>query len=293
MKNRVYGAILICGLGLGSSLFASDVLVEVNGNGITKSDVNNFIKANQPVGIDLTYDKLRPENKKQIVNGLIDNELMVEAAKKANIEASEAFQSDLESVKKALMVKHWLKQQFDDIIISDSEAKKFYEKIKNSPEKVHARHILVKSEAEAKKIIAKLKSLKGDALKKRFIELAKKMSIGPSGKSGGDLGYFKKEQMVPPFAEASFSLKKGNITTKPIKTQFGWHIIYVEDHQPSKVIPFEKLKDKIVQDLKQKHFKEKVAKDLEMMRRKANIKVIDGSVAGIISKKDSNVSSKK
>jgi len=59
------------------------------------------------------------------------------------------------------------------------------------------------------------------------------------------------------------------------------------------VIPFEKLKDKIVQDLKQKHFKEKVAKDLEMMRRKANIKVIDGSVAGIISKKDSNVSSKK
>ncbi len=59
MRNRIYSAILICGLGLGNSLFASDVLVEVNGNKITKDDVNNFIKVNQPVGVDLNYDKLR------------------------------------------------------------------------------------------------------------------------------------------------------------------------------------------------------------------------------------------
>jgi len=204
---------------------------------------------------------------------------MIEAAKKAGIEDTPEFKKELESAKKALLVKYWLKKQFDNLIISDSEAKKFYEKVKMSPEKVHARHILVKSEAEAKKIISELSKLKGKALTKKFIELAKKKSVGPSGKSGGDLGYFTKDRMVPEFGAVAFSLKKGEISKKPVKTQFGWHVIYVEDKELSKVIPFEKLKDKIIQTLKQKKFKEKIDKDLNAMRKKADVKILDKTLS--------------
>jgi parvulin-like peptidyl-prolyl isomerase len=290
-KVKFYGT-LICSFGFGSFLFAGDALAVVNGHEITKEDVNTFIKMNQPVNLNLTYDKLRAENKKQIVGGLIDNELMVEAAKKANIQETPEFKKELENAKRSLLIKYWLKKQFDNMIVSDSEAKKFYEKVKKSPEQVHARHILVKSEAEAKKIIAQLSKLKGNALKKKFIELAKKKSIGPSGPSGGDLGYFTKDKMVPSFASAAFSIKKGHISKKPVKTQFGWHVIYVEDHKPSKIIPFEKLKDKIVNDLKQKKFKEKIAKDLEAMRKKADIKILDKNIAGLLENKKDKKTSK-
>jgi parvulin-like peptidyl-prolyl isomerase len=282
-KVKLYGA-LICGFGFGSMLFASDTLAIVNGQEITKDDVNAFIKANQPVNLNLTYDKLRAENKRQIIGGLIDNELMVEAAKKANIQEMEDYKKELKNAQKALLIKYWLKKQFDNMIVSDSEAKKFYEKVKMSPEQVHARHILVKTEAEAKKIISTLKNLKGDALKKKFIELAKKKSVGPSAPSGGDLGYFTKDKMVPSFGEAAFSIKKGHISTKPVKSQFGWHVIFVEDHKASKEIPFDKLKDKIIQDLKQKKFKEKVEKDLEALRKQAEIKVLDKDVKGLVQK---------
>jgi parvulin-like peptidyl-prolyl isomerase len=279
MTKKIYSALFVCGVVVAPLFGSSDTLAKVNGVNITKEDVNEFIKLNQPVNLNLTYDKLKPENKKQIVNGLIDKELMVEAAKKAKVEESPDFKKELESAKKALLVKFWLKKQFDDMIISDSEAKKFYEKVKMSPEMVHARHILVKSEAEAKKIISQLSKLKGDALKKKFIELAKEKSIGPSGKMGGDLGYFTKDKMVPSFGAAAFSLKKGEITKKPVKTQFGWHIIYLEDKKPSKVIPFEKLKDKIIQTLKQQKFKMKIEKDLKAMRKKANIEILDKSIS--------------
>ena len=282
-KVKLYST-LICGFGFGSFLIAGDALAVVNGQEITKDDVNTFIKANQPINLNLTYDKLKAENKRQIIGGLIDNQLMVEAAKKANIQDSEGYKKELKAAQKALLIKYWLKKQFDDIIISDGEAKKFYEKVKMSPEKVHARHILVKDEAEAKKIIATLSKLKGDALKKKFIELAKKKSVGPSAPTGGDLGYFTKDKMVPEFAKASFSIKKGHISAKPVKTQFGWHIIFVEDHKASKEIPFDKIKDKIINDLKQKKFKEKVDQNLEALRKKAEIKVLDKDIKGLVQK---------
>jgi parvulin-like peptidyl-prolyl isomerase len=275
IRKRVCVGIVACGLSVLPLFASAEVLAKVNGVEITKDDVNSFIKQNQPVNVNLSYDKLKPENKKQIVNGLIDKELMVEAAKKAKIEDLPEYKRDLQEAKKALLVKYWLKKQFDNMIISDSEAKKFYEKVKMSPESIHARHILVKSEAEAKKIISQLSKLKGDALKKKFIELAKKKSVGPSGKMGGDLGYFTKDKMVPSFGAAAFALKKGEITKKPVKTQFGWHIIYLEDRKPAKVIPFEKLKDKIIQTLKQQKFKMKIEKDLNAMRKKADIKILD------------------
>jgi len=107
----------------------------------------------------------------------------------------------------------------------------------------HARHILVKTEEEAKKIIEALKGLKGEALKKKFIELAKSKSTGPSGPQGGDLGTFTKGQMVPEFSKAVWALKPGEITTAPVKTQFGYHVIYLEDKKEAQPTPYEKVKE--------------------------------------------------
>jgi peptidyl-prolyl cis-trans isomerase C len=92
-------------------------------------------------------------------------------------------------------------------------------------EEVHARHILLESEDEAKAVV---EQLQGGA---DFATLAQERSTGPSAQSGGDLGYFKREQMVPEFAEAAFALQPGEVTTEPVKTQFGWHVIKVLDRR--------------------------------------------------------------
>ena len=136
---------------------------------------------------------------------------------------------------------------------------------------MHARHILVKTQKKAQEIIDSLKGLKGDKLKQKFIELAKKESIGPTSVKGGDLGYFTASQMVLPFSKAAFALKKGEITLKPVKTQFGYHVIYVEDRKPAQILPFDLVKDKIRQSLKEKEFKEKMQLKMDELKKRAKI----------------------
>jgi len=104
---------------------------------------------------------------------------------------------------------------------------------------VHARHILVDSEAEAKRVIDDLK--KGED----FAELAERHSTGPSKSKGGDLGYFGKDEMVPEFAEAAFALQPGETTQQPVQTQFGWHVIKVEDRKAAEAPSFEDLRDEL------------------------------------------------
>ena len=139
-------------------------------------------------------------------------------------------------------------------------------------ESVHARHILVKTEDEAKKIITELKPLSGAKLKEKFIELAKKDSTGPSGSNGGDLGYFSKGQMVPAFNDKVFTMKKGTITEAPVKTQFGYHVIYLEDKKPSLTRSFDEVKAFIEQRLKMEKFKTVVKKKMDTLQKQAVIK---------------------
>ncbi|MCL4144383.1 UNVERIFIED_CONTAM: hypothetical protein GTU68_067142 [Idotea baltica] len=112
-------------------------------------------------------------------------------------------------------------------------------------EEVRARHILVEEEETAKEITEALRGDKGD-----FAELAKEKSTGPSGASGGDLGYFLKGDMVAPFAEAAFALEKGAVSD-PVKTQFGWHVIKLEDRRMRKPPAFEELEGQLRQQLMQ------------------------------------------
>lgn len=180
----------------------------------------------------------------------------------------------MEKIKEELLVNMWMKEQMDNTIVSDSEAQAFYKK--NSDKfmgkaSMHARHILVANEKEAQEIIATLKPLKGEALKTKFIEVAKEKSTGPSGPKGGDLGTFSKGQMVPEFSKAAWALENGQITTTPVKTQFGYHVIYLEKKSPAALIPYEKEKAKIITSLKQQQFTAKITQIAKELKSKAKI----------------------
>ena len=104
---------------------------------------------------------------------------------------------------------------------------------------MRARHILVQTREQAMEVIGRLQ--KGED----FAALAKSVSTGPSGKRGGDLGYFTAERMVPPFSKAAFATRPGSFTEKPVKTQFGWHVIKVEDKRTQKPKSFDEVKNKL------------------------------------------------
>jgi len=205
-------------------------------------------------------------------------DVLAEAAQKAGVEKDAEFRRMLDLAKKKLMINAWAKQQFDKVIVSESEAKEFYRKHTDKffmPERVHARHILLKDEKKAQTIIDQLKGLKGEALKKKFIELAQKESTGPTASKGGDLGYFTKSQMVLPFAKAAFALNPGQITPKPVKTQFGWHVIYVEDKKAAQKIPFDAVKDRVIGALKQQRFAQKMKQETELLKKNSSITIQD------------------
>ena len=256
---------------MATSIVASDILVTVNGKNVTKQDAEQFVAAAQP---NVHFAQLKKNEQQMIKDRLVEKILFTELAKKEGVENKPEFKAAMEKIKEELLVNMWMKLQLDSAIVSDSEAKEFYEKNKAKflqPETMHARHILVKTEKEALDIIKKLKVHKGEKLKMQFIELAKAKSTGPSASKGGDLGTFSKGQMVPEFSKAAGALKKGEMTIKPVKTQFGYHIIYLEEKTASKPVSYEQVKDKIIASLKQKQFAMKVAEVAKELKSKAKI----------------------
>ena len=147
----------------------------------------------------------------------------------------------------------------------DALRKRYEESIKDSAEQgeeVKARHILVACEEDAKAIIEELK--KGAD----FAKLAAEKSTGPSGTSGGDLGYFTADAMVPEFSEAAFALKPGEITEAPVQTQFGWHVIKVEDRRAVQPPSFEQMQPQLAQEMT----REILTKAIEELRAGVDIK---------------------
>ena len=252
-----------------SSLMSAEVLATVNGKSISKSDVDTILKAQH-----MSFDKLSKSQQKQMLDKLIERELLVDVASKAGVEKDPEFVKALNNYKKDLAIKIWMDKIYKRTLISDSEANKYYQEHKEqfkTPAKVHARHILVNSEKEAKDIIAELSKLKGEELKKKFIELAKAKSTGPSGKNGGDLGYFGAGQMVKPFNDAVFAMQKGEVSKEPVKTQFGYHIIYLEDTKPAGYSSFEDVKNKIIAKMRQEQFSKTIKDTIENQKKSAKI----------------------
>ncbi|ADN09721.1 peptidylprolyl isomerase [Sulfurimonas autotrophica] len=275
--NKV--TMLLSALLLTGSIASAKTLVTVNGKAITQQDVDTeLMNATQGRFNQVPADR-QAAFRQQVLQQLIGKELIYNDAKKSGIINSKEYKSEYKKLeqrmKKELAIQVWQKKLLDSIKISNKELKDYYNKNKeefNEKESVHARHILVKAEDEAKKIIAQLKSLSGEKLKEKFIELAKKESTGPSGPKGGDLGYFSKGQMVPAFNDKVFSMKKGEVTLKPVKTQFGYHVIYVEDKKPSMTRSFDEVKAFIEQRLKMEKFKAVMKKKMDALQKKAAIK---------------------
>jgi len=256
---------------IASSALASDILVTVNGKNITKQDAQTFVTAQAP---QANFSELKPEEQRMVTDRLVEKELFTELAAKEGIDKKPEFKRNMEKIKDELLVNMWMKEQMDNAVVSDSEAKDFYDKNADKfmgKATMHARHILVETEKAAKEIIDALKSLNGEALKQKFMELAKTKSTGPSGPKGGDLGTFTKGQMVPEFSKAAWSLENGQITKEPVKTQFGYHVIYLEEKSDAKPIAYETVKDKIIASLKQKQFAAKIAEVAKELKSKAKI----------------------
>ena len=269
---------IISVLFVASSILSAQTLVTVNGTKITKSDVDAILM-NATQG---RLNQLPPEKQmnfqKEVLQQLVAKTLIYDDAKKTGILKSAEFKSEYkkvqERVKKEVAIQIWQKSQFEKVKVSDKELKNYYDKNKGEfkeAESVHARHILVKELSEAESILKDLKSLKGNALKTKFITLAKEKSTGPSSVDGGDLGTFAKGKMVPEFNKEVFSMKVGTVS-EPVKTQFGYHIIYLEEKNKAKNLGFKEVKPFIEQRLKLEKFKVTMKEKMEKLEKKATIK---------------------
>jgi peptidyl-prolyl cis-trans isomerase C len=227
--------VLLAGLPLRAEE-ANPVLAKVNGSEIRQSDVT---LAEEELGPSLT--QMDPATKKESVLAfLIDMKIVAKAAESKKIEDREDFKTRLAFARNRLLMDNLLAAE-GKAATTDEAMKKVYDEAAKQIEgevEVHARHILVETEDEAKAIAAELK--KGAD----FAELAKKKSKDPGASDGGDLGFFTKDQMVPEFSAVAFSLEPGKISD-PVKSQFGWHIIKVEEKRNRKAPDFDQVKSQI------------------------------------------------
>jgi len=182
-----------------------------------------------------------PQFQNQAFNELINVLVTAQDAKKAGIEKDKAFETALELQRLQLLSAFAMRNAADTLQPSDKELKEAYDKRFGQGNGIEykARHILVKTEDEAKKII---KELKDGA---DFTELAKSKSLGPTGKKGGELPWFGTGQMVQPFTDATAALKPGEYSSEPVQTQFGWHVILLEETRKSKPPALDDVKDEL------------------------------------------------
>jgi peptidyl-prolyl cis-trans isomerase C len=207
-----------------------------------------------------------------LLDRITDSKLVVSDAKKNKIETDPTFKRRMAFVEDQVIQDYWLQRAIAKRITPEKLQQRYQEKLKSMPpeDEVHARHILVATEAEAKELLAELK--KGASIEK----LAKDKSTDKaSGAEGGDLGWFKRTDMVKEFSDAAFALKKGELSETPVKTQFGYHIIKVEDRRQAPPPAFEEMAEQIREDLA----RETVTAFIDQLRAGAKIEKfnIDGT----------------
>src|SRR5436305_5160348 len=227
--------VLLAGLPLRAEE-SNPVLAKVNGSEIRQSDL---ALAEEELGPSLA--QMDPATKKEnVLSFLIDMKIVSKAAEDKKVENSDDFKKRLAFTRSRLLMDSLLATE-GKAATTDDAMKKVYEEASKQitgEMEVHARHILVETEDEAKAIAEELKK-GGD-----FAELAKKKSKDPGASDGGDLGFFTKDQMVPEFSNVAFVLEPGKISD-PVKSQVGWHLIKVEEKRARKAPDFEQVKAQI------------------------------------------------
>jgi peptidyl-prolyl cis-trans isomerase C len=268
LKGLVLGGLLVASSSLAlASADPKTVVAKVNEEPITNADVSDVQKALPPQIVQQAKDK------KKLFEGLRDQlvivRLLVQEANKAGIEKDPDVQKQLTRLKEGLLFQAYLSKQIAPQI-TEASLKAAYDKyVKDFPKdlkETRARHILVKDESTAKSLI---KQLQGGA---DFLKLARENSLDPGSKNdGGDLGFFTAETMLPAFSEAADKLKPGEFSKEPVKTEFGFHIIRVEDRRTQRPKSFDEMKPELAAKLQ-----DEAAKALiEKLKASAKIALFD------------------
>jgi peptidyl-prolyl cis-trans isomerase C len=240
------------------ALHAQNVAI-VNGKAVPKTRLNMLAAQVERSGRSVT-----PDMEQQLREEVIMREIFMQEAEKQGLEASDDYKIQLEIAKQSILIRELFTQYQKTNPVSDADIKAEYDKFVagNSGKEYRARHILVEKEEQAKAIIASLK--KGGKVE----DIAKKQSKDPgSGANGGDLDWANPSSFVKEFSQAMVELKKGQVTEKPVKTQFGFHIIRLDDTRETPVPKFEEVKAQIEQQMQQG----KLAEYQQGLREKAKI----------------------
>ncbi|MBT5110047.1 MAG: peptidylprolyl isomerase, partial [Rhodospirillaceae bacterium] len=216
------------------------VVAKVEGETIVRTELLRAFQSLpnevKQTGLEAIYPKL--------VERLIQRRLLIIQGRKHNLAKDAEVIRRMKLLENAVIGEVYLNRLIEKNLKPELLQERYQAFLASNPprEEVHARHILLEKEVDATNLIAHVQGGMD------FAEAAKKYSTGPSASKGGDLGYFGRTDMVKPFADAAFVLKKGEFTQKPVKTKFGWHVIKVEDHRTVAPPTFEALKPRLVQE---------------------------------------------
>ncbi len=266
--------ILIC---LIAFLFVFSCAKKDNGKALVSIDndtitLEEFNKELDKIPMNMKMLVATQSGKKTYLDRLIMKKLLLREAAKSKIESEAEFQNRLADIKEQLLIESLLKKRIAaDSQLTDDDMKKYYdankEKFKKEKE-INTRHILLKTEEEAKQIMEKLQ--KGED----FIELSKKYSIDPNAKaSGGEIGFHPKGTLLPEYEATAFKLTKIGQVAGPVKSQFGYHIIRLEGTKPPAYVSFNEVKDFIRQQLTQDKQKGLLEKYIEDLKKAAKITI--------------------
>jgi peptidyl-prolyl cis-trans isomerase C len=260
MKNKLLTSFALAALVAGLSPVANaQNAAIVNGKAVPLSRVEALAQQVTRSGRQIT-----PEMEKQIKDEVIAREIFIQEAQKMGLDATEDFKTQMELARQTILIRDLFANYQSTHPVTETDIKAEYDRFAaaNTGKEYKARHILVEKEAEAKAIIAQLK--KGG----KFEDIAKKSSKDPgSGAKGGDLDWAPAANYVAEFSQALSELTKGKTTETPVKTQFGYHIIRLDDVRDAQLPALETVKPQVAQQLQQ----QKLAKYQEELRAKAKV----------------------
>jgi peptidyl-prolyl cis-trans isomerase C len=250
-----------------SSAAPDPIVAKVNGQAIHLSDLSDAAKTLPPQMQAMPPQVLYP----MLIDQLVDRQALADEARKVGLDKDPVVQKQMAAASDRALQGALISKEVGPKVSEEAVRARYDQEIAGKPgeEQVRARHILVPTEPEANDIIAQLK--KGAD----FAALAKQHSKDPGAAQGGDLGFFKKGDMVPEFADAAFALQPGQFSQTPVHTQFGWHVIKLEERKRAEAPGYEQAHD----ELRQKMIQEDVQRVLQQARNDATVEKfnLDGS----------------
>lgn len=265
--NKLAAATFAALISFQAPLLAEDqkdaVVAKVGDVEIHQSDLDAAIGS-----LDPQLGQLSDEQKRvAALSGTIDMKLLSKSATEEKLDQTPEFKARMAQIAERELHNAYFKKHVVDVVTADEVKARYDKEIANLPqeEEVRARHILVKTEDEAKAVIAELDAGKD------FVELAKEKSTDPNKSEGGDLGYFGKGRMVPEFEAAAFALDKGAYSKEPVKSQFGYHVILLEDKRIAPPPPFEQVEPQV----RQLVMRDKYIELLNKAKDESKVEIVD------------------